>query len=325
MIKKLVIASLFLSSSAFADSYGYSYKNLTNIMDSKTANMMQLDDNSKHMPHERLKFGNFYGRDALEITLKQSDNGSIGDAGRDMGWGNAQRIQMREKEYNREMRDGKEYWYKLSVFMPKNLGSNKHTLSLFDLKLRKNRQEGTQVFSWTITNGELNFQLETGDWLCWTRKIKGGANRKQCSFNDNFISIPKSQNAYRNKWVDIVMQINMIKGKEMFRVWANDELILSFADDINPFGRELGFKFGLYRHHMTTKLKDDVAYYSDIKRGNSCFDLGVNCGKFMDDYTGFGAFNMKKVLHVEKYVENNGPKLRFNDICYKKGCENLTK
>ena len=71
-------------------------------MDSKTANMMQFSDNSKHMPHERLQFGNFHGRDALEITLKQSDIGSIGDAGRDMGWGNAQRIQIREKEYKRE-------------------------------------------------------------------------------------------------------------------------------------------------------------------------------------------------------------------------------
>ena len=323
MIKKLVIAGLFLSSSAFADSYGYSHKNLKHIMDNKTANMMQFSDNSKHMPHERLVFGNFHGRDALKITLKQSDIGSIGDAGRNMGWGNAQRIQIREKEYKREMLDGKEYWYKVSVFMPKNLGSDNHTVSLFDLKLRKNKQEGTQVFSWNITNDELNFQLETGDWLCWTRKIDGGANRKQCSFKDNFISIPKDN--YRNKWVDVVMQINMIKGKELFRVWANDELILSFAGDINPFGRELGFKFGLYRHHMTTKLKDDVAYYSDIKRGKSCSDLNVNCDKFMNDFSGLGAFNMQKVLHVEKYVENNGPKLRFNDICYKKECENLTE
>ena len=43
-----------------------------------------------------------------------------------------------------EMKDGKVFWYKFSIFIPNSVGSDHHTISPFDLKDRKKAGKETQ-------------------------------------------------------------------------------------------------------------------------------------------------------------------------------------
>ena len=280
MLRSILIASLLFTTSALADS-GYSKKNLKTIMDSKTANLMDwVDRNVKK--DDTLVFDKFHGRDAVKITLSYDDKGHPKDWGRDMGFGKAQRIQIQEKQWKKEMLDGKEYWYKVSMFIPSNIGSPNHTTSFYDLKPRYNGSQGAPAFSFNITNGRLSLQVDNGEWLCWMRNYENASSNKECSFENNF----------------------------------------SVAGDINPLNEELGFKWGLYRNGIKKEIQDETAYYSDIQRASSCSKLKVNCEKFLNDFSGLGAFTAKKIVLAKLKVINGKPERNWTTICRGKTCEN---
>ncbi len=320
MLRSILIASLLFTTSALADS-GYSKKNLKTIMDSKTANLMDwVDRNVKK--DDTLVFDKFHGRDAVKITLSYDDKGHPKDWGRDMGFGKAQRIQIQEKQWKKEMLDGKEYWYKVSMFIPSNIGSPNHTTSFFDLKPRYNGSQGAPAFAFNITQGRMSLQVDNGEWLCWMRNYENASSNKECSFENNFSVEFENDKRFRDKWLDVVMQINMVKGKEIFRIWINEELLISYAGDINPLNEELGFKWGLYRNGIQKEIHDETAYYSDIQRASSCSKLKVNCEKFLNDFSGLGAFTAKKIVLAKLKVINGKPERNWIEICRGKSCEN---
>ena len=158
------------------------------------------------------------------------------------------------------MLDGKEYWYKVSMFIPSNIGSPNHTTSFFDLKPRYNGSQGAPAFSFNITNGRMSLQLESGEWLCWMRHYENASSNKECAFENNFVVEFENDKRFRDKWLDIVMQINMVKGEEIFRIWINEELLISYAGDINPLNEELGFKWGLYRNGIKKEIHKNKLY-----------------------------------------------------------------
>ena len=76
-----------------------------------------------------------------------------------------------------EMRDGEAYWYKFSIFIPNDVGSDHHTISPFDLKDRKYGRQRDPAIAFTITNNQVTFQLKTIGEEC--RKIKNMQERYQ--------------------------------------------------------------------------------------------------------------------------------------------------
>ena len=298
-----------------AERHGYSRENLKTIMPSKLANSMELDAWSIKNK-ERIEFGEFFGRDAVRMTVNYDDGGHPGDWKRISDTKpHAQRIQIAEREHTHEMLDGKEYWYKFSMFVPKETGSRYHTVSLWDLKARKNGGQNSISFAMNIVKGRFMIFSETGDLVCYNANLE-----KQCAMNQAYTA-EYHKNPVTNRWVDLVMQIRLNKGDELFRLWVDDNLIFSTTNDLSPWNDSLGFKFGPYRHHMEPnpgRPDDDTVYYADMNRGSSCAEVDDECSKKINDYSGNAVFGSFLVEQIKSSSGESHLKQTFGVLCRNK-------
>ena len=282
---------------------GISSRNLASIMPSGLARKMTVND-AAIKTKERAVFGEFFGRPAVALTVKRNDRGNPGDWDR-----GAQRLQIQEKPKTHEMRDGNLYWYKVSIYVPSYVGKRGYTVSPWDLKARENGRQKGPSFSLTITNGRFLIQSQTGKTVCG----KDEAGRKQCTLEENYISeFPRA--GLTNRWIDFVMQIDLRKGQEDFKLWADDRLVFAHQTDLSPWGEELGFKFGPYRHGMFRSekpIQTETIFYSDIARAKNCEGLGVDCKDKVvvpDQNIVFGA---KQTDHLKLFFNN---KSQWDDV-----------
>ena len=132
---------------------GISRNNLKQIMDAQTLKLFVPSDRNTARV-DGFEIVDFEGRKAAKMSISVNDKGHPDDWGRFGTAGAAQRVQIQEKPKVHEMRDGEVYWYKFSIFIPKNVGSNFHTISPFDLKDRKNGRQRDPALSFTITNNQ---------------------------------------------------------------------------------------------------------------------------------------------------------------------------
>lgn len=222
--------------------FGISRENLAQIMDLQTANLFVASDRNIDR-EDTFEIVDFKGRRAAKMSISMNDKGHPDDWGRFGSAGAAQRVQIQEKPKVHEMRDGEVYWYKFSIFIPENVGSNFHTISPFDLKDRKNGRQRDPALSFTITNNQVTFQLKTFGEEC--RKVKNmqGKTSQFCE-RPSLVANMASTNNYKNRWLDFVFQIDKRKGKEITRFWINEKLIGVINGDLSPQGKFLGFKFG---------------------------------------------------------------------------------
>ena len=128
-------------------------------MDKKTAELF-VPNNRNIDNVTSFEIVNFKGRKAAKMSISMKDKGHPDDWGRFGFAGSAQRIQLQEKPKVHEMKDGKIYWYKFSIFIPNDVGSDFHTISPFDLKDRKNGRQRDPALAFTITNNQVTFQLK---------------------------------------------------------------------------------------------------------------------------------------------------------------------
>lgn len=295
--------------------YGYSTSNLKSIMPGKLAGSMQFSERSIKNK-QRIEFGKFYGRNAVKMTVNYDDGGHPGDWKRmSNSKPHAQRVQIQERERTHEMKDGKEYWYKLSMFVPEEAGSRYHTVSLWDLKPRKNGAQNAPSFTMSITKGRFMIFSDTGKHVCFQANLQ-----KMCQMENTYTAEFRKQDI-TNRWVDFVMQIKLVKGEELFRLWANDKLIFSTTSDLSPWNDRLGFKFGPYRHHMEPnpgRPDDDTIYYADINRGNSCKDVDDNCDTKINDYSGNAVFGSFLVERIKTSAGVNKLKQSHSVVCRNK-------
>lgn len=295
--------------------YGYSTSNLKSIMPGKLAGSMQFSERSVSNK-QRIEFGEFYGRNAVKMTVNYDDGGHPGDWKRmSDSKPHAQRIQIQERERTHEMKDGNEYWYKLSMFVPEEAGNRYHTVSLWDLKPRKNGAQNAPSFTMSITKGRFMIFSDTGKHVCFQANLQ-----KMCQMENTYTAEFRKQDV-TNRWVDFVMQIKLVKGKELFRLWADDKLIFSTTSDLSPWNDRLGFKFGPYRHHMEpnpSRPDDDTIYYADINRGNSCEDVDDKCDAKINDYSGDAVFGSFLVERIKTSPGTNNLKQSHSVVCRNK-------
>lgn len=313
------VSGVSYSAAATGPKYGYSTSNLKTIMPAKLAGSMQFSMRSIKNK-ERIEFDEFHGRDAVKMTVNYDDGGHPGDWRRmSDSKPHAQRIQIQERERTHEMMDGKEYWYKMSVFIPEGTGSRYHTVSLWDLKPRRNGAQDGPSFTMSITEGRFMLFSESGKYVCFRANLQ-----EMCAFQDTYAAQFGKHNL-TNRWVDLVMQIKLVKGEELFRLWADDRLVFSHVTDLSPWNDRLGFKFGPYRHHMEPnpgRPDDDTIYYADINRSNSCEGVDDNCDTKMNDYSGDAVFGSMEVLHIKLTKQGNKLNPTFTTICRNQGkCE----
>ena len=258
--------------------FGTSYKNLLQIMDKKTAELF-VPNNRNIDNVASFEIVNFMGRKAAKMSISMKDKGHPDDWGRFGFAGSAQRIQLQEKPKVHEMKDGKIYWYKFSIFIPNHVGSDFHTISPFDLKDRKNGRQRDPALAFTITNNQVTFQLKRQGEQCKKIENMQGKVSDFCE-RPGLIAIMRSNHQFKNQWLDFVFQLDMRKGKEITRFWINEQIVGVINGDLSPQGKFIGFKFGPYRNSIKKPPRDEVIYYADIMRRNSCKNLEtVNCKK----------------------------------------------
>ena len=298
---------------------GISRNNLKQIMDAQTLKLFVPSDRNTARV-DGFEIVDFEGRKAAKMSISVNDKGHPDDWGRFGTAGAAQRVQIQEKPKVHEMRDGEVYWYKFSIFIPKNVGSNFHTISPFDLKDRKNGRQRDPALSFTITNNQVTFQLKTFGEEC--RKVKNmqGKTSEFCE-RPSLVANMASTNNYKNRWLDFVFEIDKRKGKEITRFWINEKLIGVINGDLSPQGKFLGFKFGPYRFSIKKPPQDEVIYYSDIMRRHSCEELEQeNCDKFYDAPSSSGIYGVEKLLRCFREPDKG---LRCPLICKGSDCEQL--
>ena len=91
--------------------------------------------------------------------------------------------------------------------------------------------------------------LKTHGEECSVVKDTQGVISEFCERPGLFANI--LENKLRKRWLDFVFHIDLRKGQEQTNCWINDNLTGVINGDISPYGKHLGFKLGLYRHHMT--------------------------------------------------------------------------
>ena len=279
---------------------------LKNIMDTQTS-MLFVPSDRNIARGDGFEIVDFKGRKAAKMSISVDDKGHPDDWGRFGTAGAAQRLQIQEKPKVHEMRDGEVYWYKFSIFIPNNVGSNFHTISPFDLKDRKNGRQRDPALSFTITNNKVTFQLKTFGEEC--RKIKNiqGKVSEFCERPSLVANMLMTKN-YKNRWLDFVFEIDLRKGQEITRFWINEKLIGVINGDLSPQGKFLGFKFGPYRFSIKKSPRDEVIYYSDIMRRHSCEELEqVNCKKFYDAPYSNGIYGAEKLLRCYREADKGLP------------------
>ena len=298
---------------------GVTRKNLEQIMDKKTARLFVASDRNIDRS-DAFEIVEFQGRTAAKISISMKDRGHVDDWGRFGKAGEAQRFQIQEKPKVHEMRDGKLYWYKFSIFMPRGTGSDHHTISPFDLKDRKNGSQRDPAIAFTITNNQVTFQLKRDGEEC--RKVKNTSGRTSdfCE-RPGIISNMMFNNDFKGKWLDFVFMIDKRRSTEMTKFWINGKLIGVINGDLSPQGKYLGFKFGPYRNSIKRPPKDEVIYYADIMRTNSCKNLqNVNCEKLFSAQNLNGIYGVREMLRCFKEPQQGRP---CPVICRGRACEKL--
>ena len=297
---------------------GVTRQNLEKIMDKQTARLFQASAiNTKRT--DGFEIVEFEGRTAAKFSVSFKDEGHPNDWGRLGTVGHAQRFQVQEKERTHEMVDGKEYWYKFSLFIPEGTGSEHHTISPFDFKDRRNGSQRDPALAFDIIQNQTTLVLKTLDEECREVRNTQGEVSDFCERPGLFAGMIEDN--LRNRWLDFVFHIDLRKGQERTKFWINRKLTGVFNGDLSPYGKHLGFKFGLYRHHMTQSPNDEVLYYSDIMRRHSCDELGIDsCNEFIEAQDQNGVFGAKGIVACFKEPSQGKPCPR---ICEGRACEKL--
>ena len=297
---------------------GVTRQNLEKIMDKQTARLCQASAiNTKRT--DGFEIVEFEGRTAAKFSVSFKDEGHPNDWGRLGTVGHAQRFQVQEKERTHEMVDGKEYWYKFSLFIPEGTGSEHHTISPFDFKDRRNGSQRDPALAFDIIQNQTTLVLKTLGEECREVRNTQGEVSDFCERPGLFAGMIEDN--LRNRWLDFVFHIDLRKGQERTKFWINRKLTGVFNGDLSPYGKYLGFKFGLSRHHMTQSPNDEVLYYSDIMRRHSCDELGMDsCNEFIEAQDQNGVFGAKGIVACFKEPSQGKPCPR---ICEGRACEKL--
>ena len=297
---------------------GVTRKNLEKIMDNQTARLFQASDMNTNRT-DSFEIVEFEGRTAAKFSVSFKDKGHPNDWGRLGTVGHAQRFQVQEKERTHEMVDGKEYWYKFSLFIPEGAGSEHHTVSPFDFKDRRNGSQRDPALAFDIIQNQTTMVLKTHGEECREVINTQGIVSDFCERPGLFANM--IENKLRNRWLDFVFHIDLRKGQERTKFWINKKLTGVFNGDLSPYGKYLGFKFGLYRHHMTEAPGDETLYYSDIMRRHSCEELGIDsCNDFKEAQDQNGVFGAKEIVACFREPSQGKP---CPTVCTGRECEQL--
>ena len=221
----------------------------------------------------------------IEFNLSYSDIGNKLDWSR---WGKpgfAQRFQIHEpKKYT--TKKGKTKWYRVGYFIPKNINTSKHNLSLFDFKMIYGKEGEKAV------GPGLNINNNSILWMFNGPNYKVAPNEagEQYNFDGYTVHLDDRFSPLRGKWVNLL--INAKWAKDGFlHLWIDGKLRSSYFGDVLGGASRVRFKFGPYRNYMTDatdqglEIKDAVIRYSNVGKADKCDDLWSGCDEIINQLT----------------------------------------
>ena len=221
----------------------------------------------------------------IEFNLSYSDVGDKLDWSR---WGKpgfAQRFQIHEpKKYT--TKKGKTKWYRVGYFIPKNINTSKHNLSLFDFKMIYGKEGEKAV------GPGLNINNNSILWMFNGPNYKVAPNEadEQYYFDGYTVHLDDRFSPLRGKWVNLL--INAKWAKDGFlHLWIDGKLRSSYFGDVLGGASRVRFKFGPYRNYMTDatdqglEIKDAVIRYSNVGKADKCDDLWSGCDEIINQLT----------------------------------------
>ncbi len=160
----------------------------------------------------------------IEFNLSYSDVGDKLDWSR---WGKpgfAQRFQIHEpKKYT--TKKGKTKWYRVGYFIPKNINTSKHNLSLFDFKMIYGKEGEKAV------GPGLNINNNSILWMFNGPNYKVAPNEadEQYYFDGYTVHLDDRFSPLRGKWVNLL--INAKWAKDGFlHLWIDGKLRSSYLE-----------------------------------------------------------------------------------------------
>ena len=199
-------------------------------------------------------------------------------------WGSpgfAQRFQIMEP-YKQTTKKGKTKWYRVGYFIPNEVDTEKHNISLFDFKMLYGKGEKTVGPSYNLNNNSFAWLFNGPNYRVSKNEVD-----EQFFFDHYVVNLDQKFSPLKGKWVNIL--INAKWSKDGFlHFWIDGKLRSSYFGDVLGGATSVRFKFGPYRNYMTyatdagLTIKDAIIRYSNVGKANSCDELWSGC----DEITG---------------------------------------
>lgn len=226
------------------------------------------------------------GRKALQIQLRLQDKGGVGDWKRDGVIGSAQRVEFGPDSSRYAQRYGGEYWFRLSVFIPKDyVVDNRLTLSDF-----KNFDGSALDYLHTLQIqrwGEevvlaLDTKTNSNDTVCFDVLDVNGNEGAACQGSHTvYILAGKDTPMPYGEWVDFIILSKMHKAQGELHVWLNGVKKLGLQGNTSLWFDKIAWKGGFYRNGMqepnfTLPTQDATFYLSHLGMATGCNALDIS-------------------------------------------------
>lgn len=254
-------------------------------------NILVGDQIETYFPHGRnvpgapLRIVQHAGRNALNVKLRISDGGGVGDWDRDGQPGSAQRIEFGPdaNRFAQEYDTG--YWMRVSVYIPEDFEvDNRLTLSDF-----KSKDGSALSYLHTLQfqrwGNEVVLALDTyadaHDLKCFDILDLAGNQGAECQGSHTVYLLAGSTVPLPlGQWMDVVMFSKLGNPDGEFHIWLNGEKKLGIKGNTSHWFKQVSWKAGFYRNGMQEPgnkqpTQDLNAYISHIGASKDCKKLEI--------------------------------------------------
>lgn len=221
----------------------------------------------------------FKGEHSIRLRFKADDVGGAGDWSRFGKPGYAQRLQFFENDGGVET--GKEMWYRVGFYVPKNYITHGHSLSFFDFKPVKDCIDiESPVLSMNLRPEGLNAYI--AGQFNYDKCVKSDVT-KQCDKEEYVFNFGRG---YTDQWIMLVMNVKWAEKDGFIKIWMNGNQVINYKGSLPVKEAEaVRFKFGPYRIDLDKEktLQDVDIRYSGVGRAKTCEKLWKGCDRLMNN------------------------------------------
>ena len=221
----------------------------------------------------------FKGENSIRLRFSPGDVGGPGDWRRFGQPGYAQRLQFFENDGGVEK--GKQMWYRIGFYIPKDYFTNGHALSFFDFKPVKDCADiEAPVVSMNLRPEGLNAYI-AGRYY-YDNCVRNDVT-KQCNKEEYVFEFGRG---YKDQWIMLVMNVKWAETDGFVKIWMNGSQVINYNGSLPVKEADaVRFKFGPYRIDLDKDktLPDVDIHFTGVGRARTCDKLWKGCDRLMKD------------------------------------------